>query len=110
MPMSARVRTGASLMPSPTNASLPFVLLAASSVGLYDIGNDDVARVLPVDRHMDDRADAVAVLIRNAELRHELSVSGGDAVPVDRGGDAVAAQLLNVRDAAAVDLAAVGGL
>ena len=31
MPMSARVRTGASLMPSPTNASLPFVLLAASS-------------------------------------------------------------------------------
>ena len=34
MPMSARVRTGASLMPSPTNASLPFVLLAASSASV----------------------------------------------------------------------------
>ena len=41
MPMSARVRTGASLMPSPTKASLSFVAFSASS---FSTSADLVAR------------------------------------------------------------------
>ena len=53
---------------------------------------------------MDDRAGAVAVMVFDAQLFHEFAVARGDCMPVDRGGDAVAAELFNVRHAAAVDL------
>ena len=57
---------------------------------------------------MDDRAGAVAVAVLNAQLFHQLAVACGDRVPVDRGGDAVAAELFDVRHAAAVDFLSVG--
>ena len=59
---------------------------------------------------MNDGADAVAVVIWNIVQRHELCVAGEDLVPVDLGGDALAADFFNVRYAAAVDLFAVGFL
>ena len=40
---------------------------------------------------MNDGADAVAVVIWNIVQRHELCVAGEDLVPVDLGGDALAA-------------------
>ena len=52
--------------------------------------------VLAVDRHMDDRADAVALDGFNAELLHQLGVARGDGVAVHYGGDAVAVDLLAV--------------
>ena len=61
-----------------------------------------------VDRHMDDRADAVAVVIIDAELLHELGVACGDAVAVNGRRDAVAADLLDIRNTAAVDRLSIG--
>ena len=75
---------------------------------LDDVGNDDVPRVLPINGHVDDRAGAVAVAVWNAQLFHQLAVACGDRVPVDRGGDAVAAELFDVRHAAAVNFLAIG--
>ena len=71
-------------------------------MGLFHIGDDDVARVLAVHRDMDDGADAVALVPRDAQLLHELAVSGGDGHAVHHRGHAAAAVLLNVRDAGAV--------
>ena len=79
-------------------------------VGLHHIGNDDVAGVLTVDGQMDDGADAMAVVPRNAQSVHELAVAHGYVGAVHLGGDAIAADLLHVRDTVAVDLAAVGPL
>ena len=62
-------------------------------VRLDNIRDDDVTGVGAVDRHMDDRADAVAVVIIDAELLHELGVACGDAVAVNGRRDAVAADL-----------------
>ena len=67
-----------------------------------------MAGVLPVDRHMDDRTDAVAFNGFDAELFHQLGVARGDGVAVHHGGNAVAADLFDIGDAAAVDLLAVG--
>jgi len=50
----------------------------------------------------------VAVAVWNAQLFHQLAVACGDRVPVDRGGDAVAAELFDVRHAAAVNFLAIG--
>ncbi len=47
-------------------------------VRLRHIGDDDMASVLPVDRHMDDRTDAVAFNGFDAELFHQLGVARGD--------------------------------
>ena len=47
-------------------------------------------------------ADAVALVPRDAQLLHELAVSGGDGHTVHHRGHAAAAVLLNVRDAGAV--------
>ena len=77
-------------------------------VRLDDVGDDDVARVLAVDGHMDDRADAVAAAVLDPELFHELAVACGDGMAVDLRGDAVAADLFDLRHAAAVDLMPVG--
>ena len=71
------------------------------------IRNDDVSGVLTVDRHMDDGADAVAVQERDAQARHEAVVAGGDLVSVHHRGDAVAADLLHVRDQGRVEFFAV---
>ena len=47
-------------------------------------------------------------MVLDAQLLHELAVARGDGVPVHLGGDAVAADLLNIRHPAAVDVLAVG--
>ena len=47
-------------------------------------------------------------MVCNAELLHQLAVAGGDGVSIDLCFDAVAADLFNIRHAAAVDLLAVG--
>ena len=59
---------------------------------------------------MDDGADAAAVVVGDAQLLHELAVAGGDGYAVHLGSDAVAAELLHIRDAAAVNGPAVGAL
>ena len=70
-----------------------------------------MAGVLAVDGHVDDRADAVAVVVLDAELRPSACCCpAATACAVDLGGDAVAADLLNIGNAAAVDLLAVGPL
>ena len=63
--------------------------------------------VLPIDGHMDDRSRAVAVDKIYAQLLHELMVACGDRYTVDLRENAPAADLFNVRDAAAVDLFSV---
>ena len=79
-------------------------------VGLHHVGDHDVPRILPVHRHVDDGPHAVAVVIGNTQLDHQLAVAGGHRVAVHHGGDAVAAALLDVRHTAAVDGLAVGFL
>ncbi len=69
-----------------------------------------MAGVLTADGQMDDGADAMAVVPRNAQPVHELTVAHGHVGAVHLGGDAIAADLLYVRDTVAVDLAAVGPL
>ena len=66
-------------------------------VGLHHVGDDDVTGVLAVHGHVDDGADAVAVVVGDAQLLHELAVAGGDGYAVHLGGDAVAAELLEYR-------------
>ena len=77
-------------------------------VRLDDIGDDDVPGVDAVDGHVDDRADAVAVVVFDAELLHELGIACGDAVAVNGRRDAVAADLLDIRNTAAVDRLSIG--
>ena len=77
-------------------------------VGLYHVGDDDMAGILAVDRHVDDRADAVALLPLDTQLIHELAVARGHAVAVHGRDHAAAAALFNVRYAGAVKLAAAG--
>ena len=79
-------------------------------VRLDDIGDDDVSGVLAVKRHMDYCADAAAALVGDVQLLHELVVAGSDLNAVNLGDNAVAADLFDIRDAAAVDLLAVGAL
>ena len=79
-------------------------------VRLHHVGNHDVPRVLPVDGDVDDRADAVAADKRNAAQRHQLVVARQHGVAVHHGGNALAADLLNVAHAVAVDGLAVGAL
>ena len=77
-------------------------------VVLDDIGDHDMAGVLAVDRHVDDRADAVAVLPLDAELIHELAVARGHTVAVHGRDHTAAAALFDVRHAGAVKLHAAG--
>ena len=76
-------------------------------VGLYHVGDHDVTGVFSVDGHVDDRADAVAVDEVNAQLLHELMVAGGDRYAVDLRENAPAADLFDIRDAAAVNFFAI---
>ena len=64
--------------------------------------------IFTVNRHVDDRADAVAVLIADSELPHQLAVARRHGVSVDLCHDPVAADLLDIAHAAAVDFPAVG--
>ena len=77
-------------------------------VVLDDIGDHDVAGVCAVNRHVDDRADAAAVLPLDTELIHELAVARGHAVAVHGRDHAAAAALFDVRHAGAVELHAAG--
>ena len=79
-------------------------------VGLHHVGDNDVSGVLPVHRHVDDGTHAVTVVIRDAQMLHELAVARRHWMTVHHRRDAVAAELLNVRHTAAVDGLAVGAL
>ena len=76
-------------------------------VGLDDVGNHDVTGVFAVNCHVDDCAYAVAVDEVDAQLLHELVVAGSDRNTVDLCKNASAADLFNVRDAAAVNFLAI---
>ena len=76
-------------------------------VGLDDVGNHDVTGVFAVNCHVDDCAYAVAVDEVDAQLLHELVVAGSDRNAVDLCKNASAADLFNVRDAAAVNFLAI---
>ena len=77
-------------------------------VRLHHVGDDDMARILAVNGHVNDRADAVAIDERNAVQLHQLAVARQHVMAVHFGGNALAADLLNVFHAAAVDGLAVG--
>ncbi len=79
-------------------------------VGLHHVGDHDVPRVLPIHRHVDDGPHAVAVVVGDTQLDHQLAVAGGHRVAVHHGGDAVAADLPDIRHALPVDGLAVGAL
>ena len=81
-----------------------------SGVLLHRVGDDDVARVGPVHREMDDGAHAVAGNGLQPQPPHQLVVACGHWDAVHLGGDAVAADLLNVAHTVAVDGLAVGAL
>ena len=81
-----------------------------AGVRLLHVGDHDVARVDAVERHVEDGPDAVAGHVVHRQLSHELLVPDGDGVAVDRRADALAAALLDVGHAAAVDGLAVGAL
>ena len=76
-------------------------------VVLLHVGDQDMPGVLPVERHMDDRARAAAGDERHAKLIHELVVARGDAHAIHRGEHSAAADLLDVGDAGAVGFLAV---
>ena len=63
--------------------------------------------VLACDRHLHDRARMVARAVLDAETLHELAVAGGHFDAVDLRRHAETADLLDVRDARAVNLLAV---
>ena len=47
-----------------------------------DVGNDNMSRVLAVDRHMDDRSSAVAVTVFDAQLFNIRHTAAVDLFPV----------------------------
>ena len=68
------------------------------------IGDDDVARIGPVYRNMDDGAHMVAGDGFNSQTAHQFVIACGHRKAIYFGRDAVSADLLDVRDPAAVDL------
>ena len=76
-------------------------------VGLYHVGDNDVSGVLAVHGHVDDGAYAVALVEGDAQPGHQLAVAGGHLMAVHYGLDAVAADLLDIRDPVTVDGSAI---
>ena len=79
-------------------------------VRLHHVGDDDMARILAVNGHVNDRADAVAVDERNAVQLHQLAVARQHVMAVHFGGNALAADLLNVAHAVTVNLLTISAL
>ena len=77
-------------------------------MGLHPVGDEDVAGISAIDGHVDDGARAVAGDMLHPQPFHELVVSRGHLHAVHLGDDAIAADLLNVGNPAAVDFPAVG--
>ena len=77
-------------------------------MGLDNVGDDDVSGVFAVHRHVNDRAHAVTVLIGDPQLVHQLGVARRHSHAVHSRRHAVAADLLDVGHAAAVDRLAIG--
>ena len=69
-----------------------------------------MAGIAAVNGHVDDGAGFVAVVVFHAQPLHELPVAAGNGVAIHQGGDALAADLLDIADPAAVQGLAVGGL
>ncbi len=66
---------------------------------LHLVGDDDVAHIDPVHRHMDDGAHVVAgVLEGNVKLVHKLLIARQDGLSVHHRPDTVAGDLLGVGD------------
>ena len=66
--------------------------------------------VFLVNRHVNDGSYAVAVDVIHSNMPHQLVVAGSHGVTVNPGNDAVAAELLNVTNTAAVNFLTVGFL
>ena len=64
--------------------------------------------VFPADRHMDDCAGPVALMVRDTQPVHQAAVAGSHFLPVNPDHHAVAADLLHVAHAAQVDFLSVG--
>ena len=92
------------------NTGGPQRLDSLPGVGLHHVGDDDMSGILPADGHVDDGAYAVTGDVRHAQPVHQLVVAGGYLHAVHFGDDAAAADLLNIRHPAAVDLPAIGPL
>lgn len=90
------------------NTGGPQRLDSLPGVGLHHVGDDDMSGILPADGHVDDGAYAVTGDVRHAQPVHQLVVAGGYLHAVHFGDDAAAADLLNIRHPAAVDLPAIG--
>ena len=77
-------------------------------MGFDDIGDDDVPHVLALYGNVNDGARAVAGNVWHAQMIHEFAIARGHLLPVHGSNHTIAADLLNVFHAAAVDGLAVG--
>ena len=75
---------------------------------LDHIGDYDMADVFAVERHMQNRAGQLAIVVVHTAFAHELVVAHEHDPLVDRSAYAVAAPLLHISDALAVDRSRVG--
>ena len=64
--------------------------------------DDDMPGITSVHRHVDDRADAMAVVPPDSEALHHLPVADADRAAGDIGLDALSGDLPYVRDPASV--------
>ena len=62
------------------------------------VGNHDMARVLPVDRRMYDRACTVALRCVQAQIPHQLPVARGHHMAVHHRADSSAGNLFHIAD------------
>ena len=92
------------------DAGLLEALDGLCAVGLHHVGDEQIARILAVDGHMDDGAGLGDIGDGEAQLCHQAGITGSDRLAVHLGGDAVAAQLLHAGDAGRVDVLAVSSL
>ena len=76
-------------------------------VVFHHVGDDDVAQVLAVDRHVQDGADELAVVVELLFGFHEPVVADEHAVLVHGGGHALARDLFDVVDFVVIDHAGI---
>ena len=80
------------------------------AVGLDHVCDEQITGVLPLDGHMHEGARLGHFRGGEAQFCHQAGVAGGNGFAVHLCCHAVAAQLLDIGDAAGVDVPAVSGL
>ena len=92
----------------PLHSGRPQCRQRFAGVGLLHVGDYNVAHILAVDRHMDDRSRPIALMPRGADTFHHLAVAHGDHLAVDPRLNAVPRDLLDIRHVAVVLFLRIG--